>query len=87
MRLILGGTIIVNDRKLIKYINNGQLKHLAIIGMAKNAGKTVTLNNIVEEATDEKLKLALISYGRDGEEIDAITRQEKPRIYIPPHTS
>ena len=30
--------------------------------------------------------MALISYGRDGEKIDAITRQEKPRIYIPPNT-
>jgi len=30
--------------------------------------------------------LALISYGRDGEKVDAITLQEKPRIYIPPNT-
>ncbi|MFW6266415.1 MAG: hypothetical protein ACOC21_02505 [Halanaerobiales bacterium] len=54
--------------------------------MSKNAGKTVTLNKIVEEAAKINLNLALISYGRDGEEIDAITRQKKPRIYIPPHT-
>ena len=28
----------------------------------------------------------MISYGRDGEKVDAITLQEKPRIYIPPNT-
>ena len=32
------------------------------------------------------IKLALISYGRDGEKVDAITLKEKPRIYIPPST-
>ena len=62
------------------------MKHLAIIGLAKNAGKTVTLNTIVKEAVNKNINLALISYGRDGEKIDAITLQEKPRIYIPPAT-
>lgn len=54
--------------------------------MAKNAGKTVTFNTILKEATAKGLNLGLVSYGRDGEDIDAITRQEKPRINIPPHT-
>ncbi|MGM0436935.1 MAG: hypothetical protein ACQEQD_01555 [Bacillota bacterium] len=54
--------------------------------MAKNAGKTVTLNTIVKEAVTRNINLALISYGRDGEKVDAITLQEKPRIYIPPNT-
>ena len=78
--------IIVFNKKLIDQIDTEQIKNLAIIRIAKNAGKTVTLNNLVKEAKDKDLKLALISYGRDGEEVDAITRQEKPRIYIPPHT-
>jgi hypothetical protein len=30
--------------------------------------------------------LGLVSYGRDGEEIDSITRKKKPRIYVPPHS-
>ena len=46
----------------------------------------MTLNNIVKEAVVKDIKLALISYGRDGEKVDAITLQEKPRIYIPPST-
>ncbi|MGM0411355.1 MAG: hypothetical protein ACQEQF_11435 [Bacillota bacterium] len=62
------------------------MKHLAIIGLAKNAGKTVTLNKVVKEAFEKNVKMALISYGRDGEKVDSITLQEKPRIYIPPHT-
>ena len=80
------GEIIIRNKKLINYINKDEIKHLAIIGLAKNAGKTVTLNNLVKEAVNEGLNLALISYGRDGEDIDAITLQEKPRIYIPPNT-
>ncbi|MBT9141936.1 MAG: hypothetical protein DDT32_00985 [Syntrophomonadaceae bacterium] len=62
------------------------MRYLAIIGLAKNAGKTVAFNTIVKEATVRRIKLGMVSYGRDGEEIDILTRQEKPRIYIPPDT-
>lgn len=73
-------------KKLIDQIVVENIKSLAIIGMAKNAGKTVTFNTIVKEATERGIKLGLVSYGRDGEDVDAITRQEKPRIWIPPDT-
>ncbi len=73
-------------RLLIDYIEDSELKNISIIGMAKNAGKTVTLNNIIKEAYTRDYKLAILSYGRDGEEVDAITNQKKPRIYIPPKT-
>lgn len=70
-------------KKLIEHIIEKRITSLAIIGLAKNAGKTVTFNQLISEADDKGLKLALLSYGRDGEEIDAVTRQKKPRIYIP----
>lgn len=73
-------------KKLIDQIVVENIKSLAIIGMAKNAGKTVTFNTIVKEATERGIKLGLVSYGRDGEDVDAITRQKKPRIWIPPDT-
>ncbi len=73
-------------KKLIAQIIEENINSLAIIGMAKNAGKTVTFNTIVKEATGKGIKLGLASYGRDGEDVDAITRQEKPRIWIPPNT-
>jgi hypothetical protein len=71
-------------KKIIDYILERELKYVAIIGLAKNAGKTVTFNNLVVEARAKGLKLALFSYGRDGEEVDAITLKKKPRIYVPP---
>ncbi len=71
---------------LIEYIEESNLNIISIIGMAKNAGKTVTLNNIIKEAYAKGYNLAILSYGRDGEEVDAITRQNKPRIFIPPET-
>lgn len=56
-------------------------KTVSIIGMAKNAGKTTTLNHIIDEARS-KLTLGLTSIGRDGEELDRVTATEKPKIYV-----
>ncbi|KYH34616.1 hypothetical protein CLTEP_14440 [Clostridium tepidiprofundi DSM 19306] len=56
-------------------------KSVSIIGMAKNAGKTTTLNHVIKEARG-KLALGLTSIGRDGEELDRVTATEKPKIYV-----
>lgn len=56
-------------------------KTVSIIGMAKNAGKTVTLNKIIEEAIDKSITLGLTSIGRDGEQKDLVTETEKPLIF------
>jgi len=74
------------QNNLLKLVLERDVRCLAIIGLAKNAGKTVTLNALIREAADAGLKLAVASYGRDGEDIDVITLKEKPRIYIPPDT-
>ncbi|KAB3541008.1 hypothetical protein F8154_00035 [Alkaliphilus pronyensis] len=50
--------------------------------MAKNAGKTVVLNRLIEEAAELNTPIGLTSTGRDGERIDIVTLTEKPTIYI-----
>ena len=49
--------------------------------MAKNAGKTVTLNALLDEAYEEGICIGLTSIGRDGEKQDIVTFTEKPMIY------
>ena len=39
---------------------------VAIIGMSKNSGKTVTLNALLAEAEEEEVCVGLTSIGRDG---------------------
>lgn len=58
-------------------------RSVAIVGMAKNTGKTVTLNGIVRAAADRALRLGLTSIGRDGEKADEIFFAPKPRIFAP----
>lgn len=55
---------------------------LSVVGMAKNAGKTVTLNKLIEEAAEANIRLGITSTGRDGERVDLVTATEKPTIYI-----
>lgn len=57
-------------------------KIISVVGMAKNSGKTVTLNGIIEEAIDNNIRLGITSIGRDGEKQDIVTFTEKPLIYI-----
>ena len=60
----------------------GKHKIISIVGMAKNAGKTVTLNRIIEDATDRDINLGITSTGRDGERSDVVTKTEKPAVYV-----
>lgn len=56
-------------------------KTVSIVGTSKNAGKTVVLNRIIEEAEEKGIVLGLISTGRDGERRDVLTNTEKPPVY------
>ncbi len=56
---------------------------LATIGMAKNTGKTVTLNYLIRKAQEAGLATGITSIGRDGEKEDAVTREPKPPIWAP----
>lgn len=57
-------------------------RRLAIVGTAKNVGKTTTLNWLLERFEGHET-LAITSVGRDGEPVDMVTERPKPRI-IPP---
>jgi hypothetical protein len=58
-------------------------KRLALVGLAKNTGKTVALNALLGELQEQGRRVGVTSVGRDGEERDAIdSRIEKPRIEL-----
>lgn len=57
-------------------------KTVSIIGLAKNAGKTVTLNYLINEAYKENITIGITSTGRDGENSDLVTNTEKPTIFV-----
>lgn len=59
---------------------------IAVIGMAKNAGKTVALNELIAQASEHALRLGLTSIGRDGEKVDLVTSTDKPTIHVEPGT-
>lgn len=56
---------------------------LSVVGLCKNAGKTVTLNHLIRAAARRRICLGLVSTGRDGEAVDALTKLPKPRIWVP----
>ena len=56
-------------------------KIISIVGMGKNTGKTVTLNQLISEAIEEGIPIGMTSIGRDGESLDVVSDTEKPRIY------
>jgi hypothetical protein len=56
---------------------------LALVGLAKNTGKTETLAAILREHAASGLCVGVTSIGRDGEERDVIdARIEKPRVQL-----
>ncbi|MCL2573958.1 MAG: hypothetical protein FWE34_05325 [Defluviitaleaceae bacterium] len=61
-------------------------KTIAIAGMAKNVGKTTTLNHMIQGFASNGITLGLTSIGLDGEETDQVTATPKPRIFVPSST-
>jgi hypothetical protein len=58
-------------------------RRLALVGLAKNTGKTVTLAAILAEHAAAGRPIGVTSIGRDGEERDVIdARIEKPRVNL-----
>ncbi len=60
----------------------GKYRTVSVVGMGKNAGKTVVLNRIIEEGYDRYITLGLTSIGRDGEREDVVTKTDKPVIHV-----
>jgi hypothetical protein len=58
-------------------------RRLALVGLAKNTGKTETLAAILAEHAAARRRVGVTSIGRDGEEHDVIDpRIEKPRVRL-----
>jgi hypothetical protein len=56
-------------------------RRLALVGLAKNTGKTVALATLLRELEAANRRVGVTSVGRDGEARDVIDRRiEKPRI-------
>ncbi len=67
---------------LFEQIVNAGYKSISLIGMSKNAGKTVALNHLIDSAQGLSIPLGLTSIGRDGERQDLVTETHKPTIYV-----
>jgi hypothetical protein len=71
---------------LASIVANADIRRLALIGLAKNVGKTTATNHLLETLIEANLyappELALTSLGLDGEATDAMTGLPKPR-YLP----
>ncbi len=58
-------------------------RRLALVGLAKNTGKTETLAALLRELQARARRVGVTSVGRDGEERDVIDiRIEKPRVEL-----
>ena len=59
-------------------------RRVALVGLAKNTGKTETLAAILRELRERGRRVGVTSIGRDGEAHDVIdARISKPRIVLP----
>ena len=60
-------------------------RRLALVGLAKNTGKTVALTTLLGELAADGRCVGVTSVGRDGEEHDVIdARIDKPRVRLAP---
>jgi len=65
-------------------ILTGGFRVVSVVGLAKNSGKTTTLNCIIGETAFREVSLGLTSTGMDGEAVDSLLRTQKPRIEVGP---
>ncbi len=56
---------------------------VAVVGAAKNSGKTTTLNWLLERAIGACRSVGVVSIGVDGEEVDALSGRDKPTVWLP----
>ena len=57
-------------------------RSVAIVGLAKNIGKTECLNYILRHVKDAGRRVALTSIGIDGESLDQVSQTPKPEIKV-----
>jgi hypothetical protein len=69
--------------QLSNLLDNHNARVLSIVGLAKNTGKTNTLNYVIHEFANKDVICGLTSTGRDGEGFDVLTSAiKKPSIYV-----
>ena len=71
-------------QRLSDILRQPTLGRLALVGLAKNSGKTTTLNALAALARSAGRSLALLSIGVDGEPEDLLLGTIKPRIHVSP---
>lgn len=65
-------------------IQRSGIETLAVMGMAKNTGKTVALNHVLAQAHAAQVPVGVTSIGRDGEDRDQVFLFPKPPVLIWP---
>ena len=50
-------------------------RSFAVVGLAKNCGKTTVVNHLIGEWGRRGVRLGLTSIGRDGEPVDLVDRK------------
>lgn len=68
---------------LFNCLENENMDTLSLIGMAKNVGKTETLNHLIRHGEDKGRIFGVTSAGLDGEGKDFLTLGKKPLIWLP----
>lgn len=71
---------------LLEHVRAAGKSSVAVVGIAKNVGKTVTMRALYEAAYAQGVRVGLVSAGRDGEAVDAVFDNPKPRLWLYPGT-
>jgi len=64
-------------------IADGGVRRVAIAGIAKHAGKTTAMNELIKRASGAGRRIGIVSIGVDGERSDAIMGVPKPEVHVP----
>jgi hypothetical protein len=68
---------------IYRAIEAANARRVALVGIAKHAGKTTAMNALIEQASLRGRRLGIVSIGVDGERNDAIMGVPKPEVYVP----
>ncbi|MGB8954203.1 MAG: hypothetical protein WCC10_02435, partial [Tumebacillaceae bacterium] len=68
---------------IYRAIQETNARRVAFVGIAKHAGKTTVMNDLIERATLDGRTLGIVSIGVDGERNDAIMGVPKPEVHVP----
>jgi hypothetical protein len=70
-----------NKKRIKEDFYASKSKITALVGLSKNAGKTSFLNWLT--STLFLAEAGIITTGRDGEDFDLISKQQKPKVLVP----